>query len=245
VHRSAEWGARLLTHALRDRGVRFSRTRVRSHDPYLHSITQNSPPLKDILKPFLKASINLIGEDLFKLLGQIYGDPKADLLSAGKSVMRDYLKDLGSVAARASGVAAEPGFFVDDVSLSDGSGVSRLNSVTTDAVMALLLDLRARPDFPYVWDGLPIAGVDGTLRRRMKGTAAEGVLRAKTGTLSGVYNLSGFVPRLNDAGTIAEFVPFVVLTKTNSAHRADARGAQDKIGAALAALVSSKPGVLK
>lgn len=240
VHRADEWVRHLFIHALKDRGVKFYASRARSTDPYLRSLTHYSPTLGEFLKPFNKDSINQIGDGLFKILGQNFGNPKADLLSAGREVMNEFLKDLGSTAAQRAHVRRQPGFFSNDVTFYDGSGVSRSNAVTTGAVMALLLDLRARPDFDTVWQSLPIAGVDGTLKNRMKGTAAENALRAKTGTLRGVYNLSGFVPRFEASGAIGGFVPFVILTKTESAHKAEARAAQDRLGAALTALVNPK-----
>jgi D-alanyl-D-alanine carboxypeptidase/D-alanyl-D-alanine-endopeptidase (penicillin-binding protein 4) len=49
------------------------------------------------------------------------------------------------------------------------------------------------PDFPVFYDALPIAGVDGTLETRMRGTAAAGNARAKTGSISNARNVSGYV----------------------------------------------------
>jgi D-alanyl-D-alanine carboxypeptidase len=89
--------------------------------------------------------------------------------------------------------------------------------------------------FSALWSALAIAGVDGTLRNRMKGTAAEGQLRGKTGTLRGVYNLAGYLP--TDTG----YVPFVVLTKTTPDFKFEARAAADRVGAQLAKIhVSNK-----
>jgi D-alanyl-D-alanine carboxypeptidase/D-alanyl-D-alanine-endopeptidase (penicillin-binding protein 4) len=53
--------------------------------------------------------------------------------------------------------------------------------------------IRKQPDFSFFYDALPIAGVDGTIRARMKGTPAEGNVHAKTGTLDRVRSLSGYV----------------------------------------------------
>ena len=80
-----------------------------------------------------------------------------------------------------------------DVLLEEGSGLSRLDVITPEATVALL-SYMSRSRWAEVYrNALPIAGVDGTLQNRMKGTAAAGNVRAKTGTLRYVYALSGFV----------------------------------------------------
>jgi D-alanyl-D-alanine carboxypeptidase/D-alanyl-D-alanine-endopeptidase (penicillin-binding protein 4) len=177
----------------------------------------------------------MVGDALLKSIGSSFGPAGApDLLTAGQAVLREYVGGLGTQAAAAAGLDAQPGFFAPAVELFDGSGLSHASHVTTDALMALLLDLRAQSDFGVVWDALPIAGVDGTLEYRMRKTPAQGVLRAKTGTLDGAYNLSGYVPRKAADGSIAEFVPFVILTHTTAAEEVAAHQAEDRIGAALA-----------
>jgi D-alanyl-D-alanine carboxypeptidase/D-alanyl-D-alanine-endopeptidase (penicillin-binding protein 4) len=76
----------------------------------------------------------------------------------------------------------------------DGSGLSRYDFVTPDALVTILThvdrDEKLRGPFEA---SLPIAGRDGTLANRMKGTAAEGNARAKTGSMSNVRALSGYV----------------------------------------------------
>ena len=77
---------------------------------------------------------------------------------------------------------------------ADGSGLSYYNLLTADMLVQLLEGMAKKTDlFPLFYTSLPIAGVDGTLANRMKGTLAEGNLRAKTGTISGVSSLSGYV----------------------------------------------------
>ncbi|MHB8997684.1 MAG: D-alanyl-D-alanine carboxypeptidase/D-alanyl-D-alanine endopeptidase [Armatimonadota bacterium] len=78
----------------------------------------------------------------------------------------------------------------------DGSGLSRENRLTPRFVVSLLQHMRTESE----WAGsfvhtLPVAGLDGTLKKRMKGTAAEGTVRAKTGFLTGACCLSGYVDR--------------------------------------------------
>jgi D-alanyl-D-alanine carboxypeptidase/D-alanyl-D-alanine-endopeptidase (penicillin-binding protein 4) len=223
IHDTAAWLSGLLEDAAARAGIR--RPVAAAPAPASaerRTVSLYSARLADVLRPFLKNSINPYGESLLKAMGA-RASATDDLIEAGRAVVADYIAGLGIAAAAAV--------------LNDGSGLSRDNAVTTAAMMTLLSDLRTRPNFSFIWEGLPIAGVDGTLRTRMRGTAAEGVLRGKTGTLRGVYNLSGYVPRAGAGGQVAEYVPFVVLSKTTSDHRVSARDAQDRVGAALAAAV--------
>ena len=76
---------------------------------------------------------------------------------------------------------------------ADGSGLSRHNLVTPTALVQVLSAMRSRPDASKWMQLLPLAGRTGTLSHRFIGTPLEGVLRAKTGTVSGVSALSGYV----------------------------------------------------
>ncbi|MGH9903027.1 MAG: D-alanyl-D-alanine carboxypeptidase, partial [Pyrinomonadaceae bacterium] len=75
----------------------------------------------------------------------------------------------------------------------DGSGLSRANLVTAEATLQLLVHMSRHRYGTVYLDAQPVAGVDGTLRNRMKGTAAERNARAKTGTLGTATSLSGYV----------------------------------------------------
>jgi D-alanyl-D-alanine carboxypeptidase/D-alanyl-D-alanine-endopeptidase (penicillin-binding protein 4) len=77
--------------------------------------------------------------------------------------------------------------------LSDGSGLSRNDMITAEATIQLLTYMHRHRYASAFREALPLAGVDGTLRNRFKGTPAENNLRAKTGTLSSASSLSGFV----------------------------------------------------
>jgi len=81
----------------------------------------------------------------------------------------------------------------NDVALDDGSGLSRNDLISTNTTVQLLTFMSKHKYFAQFRDALPIAGVDGTLRTRMRGTPAEGNVRAKTGSLSSVASLSGYV----------------------------------------------------
>src|SRR5215510_990173 len=81
----------------------------------------------------------------------------------------------------------------NDVALNDGSGLSRNDLISANTTIQLLTFMSKHKYFGQFRDTLPIAGVDGTLRTRMRGTPAEGNVRAKTGSLSSVASLSGYV----------------------------------------------------
>jgi D-alanyl-D-alanine carboxypeptidase/D-alanyl-D-alanine-endopeptidase (penicillin-binding protein 4) len=88
------------------------------------------------------------------------------------------------------------------LSMVDGSGLSRQDYVSADEISTLLVSARQQPWFSTWYDSLPIAGVSdrlvgGTLRSRMVGTPAANNLRAKTGSMRGVSALSGYVTAAN------------------------------------------------
>jgi len=111
---------------------------------------------------------------------------------------------------------------------SDGSGLSRYNLLTPRSLTQLLGAAERLPDARSFWDAMPIAGVDGTLRKRMIGTAAQNNARAKTGTFSITSCLSGYVTT-RDGNRLA------VSVLTNFARSgSDARKLQNEIFALLA-----------
>ena len=81
----------------------------------------------------------------------------------------------------------------DGLRVRDGSGLSRHNVVSPETLVRVLDAMRRSPHFAVFRDALPIAGVDGTIASRMRGTAAAANVRAKTGTLDMVRSLSGYV----------------------------------------------------
>ncbi|MFZ2325137.1 MAG: D-alanyl-D-alanine carboxypeptidase/D-alanyl-D-alanine-endopeptidase [Ignavibacteriaceae bacterium] len=139
--------------------------------------TGYSNELSEIIKVINKNSQNFFAEQLLKTIGlEING-----FGSAEKGIMA--IKELFS----------EIGINPDNIVMVDGSGLSPLNMVTPRQVVELLKYMYSNKDiFPYYYNSLPIAGVDGTLGRRMKGTTAEDVVRGKTGFISHVRSLSGY-----------------------------------------------------
>ena len=145
-----------------------------------------SPPLRDILRAFLKPSQNQIGEVLLKTLGlERTGVGTAD---SGRRVIERQLLAWG----------AEPDGFV----VRDGSGLSRYNYLTPETLVRTLDAIRRDTAFAAFYDALPIAGVDGTIANRMRGTAAQGNARAKTGFVAQSRALSGYVTTADGATVI-------------------------------------------
>jgi D-alanyl-D-alanine carboxypeptidase/D-alanyl-D-alanine-endopeptidase (penicillin-binding protein 4) len=147
--------------------------------------TLQSPPLSMIAAQTLKPSQNLYTELILRTLGNVAAPTPTSVSvdrtseTAGIEVVRTFLRE--------AGVNASP------LSLNDGSGLSRSDMVTTEATLQLLAYMHRHRYAAVFRDALPIAGVDGTLRNRFKGTVAENNLRAKTGTLSSASSLSGYV----------------------------------------------------
>jgi D-alanyl-D-alanine carboxypeptidase/D-alanyl-D-alanine-endopeptidase (penicillin-binding protein 4) len=134
------------------------------------------PSLGEVLTPFLKLSLNDVGESLCKGLALQRGAARGSF-------------EAGAAAQRA--ILAGLGLPVDGAVMVDGSGLSPANRATPRLLVGALALVERRFGLgPELTAGLPIAGTDGTLRRRARG--ARGRVRAKTGLLSSVVALSGY-----------------------------------------------------
>lgn len=139
-------------------------------------VEHQSPPLSRILAIINKPSQNFYAEQLFKTLGkERYG--RGDYDYAERAV-RDFITSAGAYGRQ--------------LQMADGSGLSRQDLVTPRMTIALLTRMYKSPHFKVFYDSLPIAGVDGTIRSRMKGTPAQGNVHAKTGYIGRVRALSGY-----------------------------------------------------
>ena len=146
--------------------------------------TLQSPPFSLIAAQTLKPSQNLYTELILRTLGKVGSstvapDSNETSEDAGLEVVKTFLKSAG----------IRP----ESLVLSDGSGLSRNDMVTAEASVELLTFMSRHRYADVFRNALPIAGVDGTLRNRMKNTLAENNLRAKTGSLSSAASLSGYV----------------------------------------------------
>ena len=167
-----------------------------------------SPPLSLILPLLLKPSQNQVGETLLRTLGaRVKGVGSMD---SGRAALRDVMTEFG----------VPPDAYV----LADGSGLSRYDEIAPAAIAQVLAVMYRRPDFDPFFASLPVAGVDGTLAGRLKGTRAAGNVHAKTGSLTGVRTLSGYV-RTADG----EMLSFVLMANGFTVPQRVVEAVQDRI----------------
>ncbi|MBN1639403.1 MAG: D-alanyl-D-alanine carboxypeptidase/D-alanyl-D-alanine-endopeptidase [Ignavibacteriales bacterium] len=140
-------------------------------------IEHQSAPLKDILAGLMKRSQNLYAETIAKLLG--WKEYKLGSFSNGRNVVEKTLEKMG----------IEKGTY----QYRDGSGLTRYNYISPEQIVKILTYMHNSEYWPIWYNIQSIAGVDGTLRNRMKETKCEGNVHAKTGTISNVRALSGYV----------------------------------------------------
>jgi len=167
-----------------------------------------SAPLSDVLPLLNKPSDNLIAEALLKTLGVETG--RAGSWPDGVMAVLSFLQKCGVDAS--------------SVAVADGSGLSRLNYISPHAIVKTLRYMAESPDGQVFADSLPVAGVDGTLARRMTGTVAQWNVRAKTGYVMHVSALSGYLT----AASGDRFAFSIILNNHLCANRR-ATAAQDDI----------------
>ncbi|MGE0393268.1 MAG: D-alanyl-D-alanine carboxypeptidase/D-alanyl-D-alanine-endopeptidase [Vicinamibacterales bacterium] len=211
------WAARLVRTRLRVAGITVDGDALDADDlpalpPGQPLVRLASPPLRELVRPMLKRSVNLYGEAVVRLAA---GPDGAREMSAAGAAMRRRLRDWG---------VAE-----DGARVVDGSGLSRFNLATAEALTGVLA---------AAWDGgasplvaaLPVAGVDGTLAERMTDTAAAGNVRAKTGTMTHVRSLAGYVTTAD-----GEPLAFAIVANNFEGPAAGVTATIDAIAARLAA----------
>jgi len=137
----------------------------------------DSQPLREILKVTNKESRNFYAEMLLRSLAREVKHSGG--IEDGLEVLSEFAQQVG----------ADP----SETVFADGSGLSRDDLVTPDAIVKLLIHMATGQAFDIFLDTLPVAGVDGTLAGRFKGTRLEGRIHAKTGTLAQVNALSGYM----------------------------------------------------
>jgi serine-type D-Ala-D-Ala carboxypeptidase/endopeptidase (penicillin-binding protein 4) len=172
----------------------------------------DGPPLAEILKVVDKESQNLHAELLLRQLGlRLRGEGSAE---AGQAVVREFLERMG--------VRAEAW------SVQDGSGLSRSDLLDAHGLVGLLAAMTHHPHARAFRESLAVAGVDGTLKSRFRGTPAEGRLLAKTGTLRFANGLTGYA-----TGATGEPLAFAIILTHHTGPGREAVAAIDEIALAL------------
>jgi D-alanyl-D-alanine carboxypeptidase/D-alanyl-D-alanine-endopeptidase (penicillin-binding protein 4) len=163
--------------ALHDRGIIIDSATTDTLARIDTLATLSSPPLSDILAACLKPSQNQIAEMLFRTIAlERYGVGRPD-----------------SAATAVSAQIAAWGAAPSEAIVRDGSGLARYDYVSPRTLVHILDAMRRAPTFDVFYSALPIAGVDGTIANRMKGTPAANNVHAKTGTVAQSRSLSGYV----------------------------------------------------
>lgn len=191
------YGASVLKADLKRAGIKFNGK--------VHVATQlqtgkllaehHSPELPELLKKMLKKSDNQIADSLFRTMAyQKHQHPASFAL--GRKTLRETLLNKANIDIQHSVI-------------TDGSGLSRYNQVSANTMLQALEYINQNEQTLNLIDSLPVAGVDGTLSSRGSFNKAPLTknLKAKTGTLDGVYNLAGFMK--NAKGETIAFVQFV------------------------------------
>jgi len=217
IHDPALYAAVALRDALERRGVAVRGEAVARHSlpgaPVAPSsgfelARMDSAPLLEGLRVAAKVSQNLHAEMILRAVGRARRG--TGTREAGLEEMRMFLKEIGVPAS--------------EYQLDDGSGLSRTSLVTPDAVVKLLRFMYRSPYRQNWLSLLPVGGEDGTLRLRMRDTAAAGRIHAKTGSLTHVTALSGYAERKD--GTM---LAFSFLANNQSVPAAEVRAVLDKI----------------
>ncbi len=164
-----------------------------------------SPSLSEIVRDVNKYSNNVMSRQLFLALG--FSDAGASTAAAGSAV-RQWL--------------ALKGLSFPELVLENGSGLSRVERISARNLGAVLLNAWASPVMPELMASLPVAAVDGTMRRRLKSAEIAGQAHIKTGSLSGVRSIAGYV--LDAQGNRS-----VVVFMVNHANAFNAQPAMDAL----------------
>lgn len=169
---------------LKDDGVVLECSKTTGRVPAgAFEVTTRFHTMDQILMKMMKESDNLYAESMFYQIAASTGNRPASARSA-RSVINKLIRKVGLNPS--------------DYKVADGSGLSLYNYVSAELEVALLrYAFRNDNIYLHLYPSLPIAGEDGTLKKRMKGTFAAGNVHAKTGTVTCVTSLAGYCTAAN------------------------------------------------
>lgn len=205
-----------LRHELMSDGVVLIDSAAQTLTTVRRYVTTRAHTLADVLPQMMKESDNLYAESVFYQLG-VSDDtrqPRPATAKAAASRVRQTIQRAG----------LQPG----EYRVADGSGLSLYNYVTAEMeTLVLRYAYRNRAVYAQLYPTLPIAGVDGTLKTRMLRTAAEGNVRAKTGSVTAISSLAGYCTASN-----GHVLCFAIINQ-GVTRISDGRQMQDKICVAM------------
>ncbi len=151
--------------------------------------THYSEPLVHLIYEMNKESVNFYADQILKTLGAELSEPPGSF-EKGRLKLREFLEGIG--------------LGENEFRIYDGSGLSRYDLISPNGIVKVLLyglsDFEIRPD---LLSSFPTAGIDGTLKRRLRGSSSTRKVRAKTGTMLGISSLSGYT--LTEKGNLIVF----------------------------------------
>ncbi len=212
VYNPAEYFLTLLKERLEGLNVSVDgKTYIAKIPSYAINFFNFERPYKDVITHLLKVSYNLGAEMVLRAMASKYfGNP---------ATAKNGIKMVDSLITLTGMVPAK-------YRIVDGSGVSHYNLISAELILSVLKYMYYdKPDYyKILYNSFPVAGVDGTLKDRMIGTPAQNNVHAKTGTLSGVCSLSGYVTAKN-----GDLLAFSMLVQNYVGSSKTGRDFQDEI----------------
>lgn len=221
LHGSAELFMYTFVERLQRRGIHLIDTlgtniptpvyawRALENDSTATCIARYETAMQQVVKQIMKESDNLNTEAVLTRLGAQATGRRGIHAEDGLKAVRELIKRIG----------LDP----KNYNLADGCGLSNYNAISPELLVAFLRYAYSRTElFQKLYKALPVAGVDGTLKGRMKkGSPAYGNVHAKTGTISGISSLSGYLQ-----GRSGHWIAFSIMNQNQLSGR-DARHMQD------------------
>ncbi|MCX7993792.1 MAG: D-alanyl-D-alanine carboxypeptidase/D-alanyl-D-alanine-endopeptidase [Fimbriimonadales bacterium] len=216
VENPSHYAAHLFRQALQEAGVTVEKGIAPNMTPLLEESTpplkriaeHQSSPLREVVALINKPSDNLLTEMTLKVIGKERRG--AGTTQAGIQAMREFLQ--------------QAGLEMGAVHIVDGSGLSRINGVSPENFVRLLEFMHRSSHAEAFRESLPVYGVDGTLRNRLRETPIQGNGFAKTGSLNRVSSLSGYLRTRS-----GRYLAFSIVMNAYNTSAADARALQDKV----------------
>ena len=185
--------ASILRSKLIENGIKVGKSSSVGKTPdQVLQLSESGIQLRELIKLINKHSDNFLAEGLFKTIGAEASQVQGNAFYSTQAIL-DFIEDNG--------------IFSTGTSVVDGSGISRFDQITPGAIVGLLevmyFDINNYNEF---YNSLSIAGVDGTLRGRMRGSLAENNFHGKTGSLNGVTSIAGYLKTMDNEDIIVSII---------------------------------------